>query len=54
MAARPRSCIAWLRFSGLERNGVYALWEADELIYYGHASGKAAFNRLPRCNQGGG
>jgi len=34
--------------------GVYALWEADELIYYGHASGKAAFNRLPRCNQGGG
>ena len=79
--------------------GVYALWEADELIYYGRASGslksiqfallqhlsgragpcthcathygweisldpvgreaellaeyKAAFNRLPRCNQGG-
>jgi len=80
--------------------GVYALWEADELIYYGRASGslvsiqfallehlagragscthrathygweisldpaareaellaeyKAAFKRLPRCNQGGG
>ena len=80
--------------------GVYALWEADELIYYGRASGnlisiqsallehlsgragfctsrathygweiildpaaretellaeyKAAFDRLPRCNQGGG
>ena len=79
--------------------GVYALWEADELIYYGYASGhavsiqlallehlgakagactqrathygweisldpsareaellaeyKAAFKRLPRCNQGG-
>lgn len=78
--------------------GVYALWEAGELIYYGHAAGatgiqfallehlsgraglctqrathygweislgpaareaellseyKAAFKRLPRCNQGG-
>jgi hypothetical protein len=41
--ASPRYALTQVMVSGAPNDpGVYALWESDELIYYGHARGDSA------------
>jgi hypothetical protein len=58
--ASPRYALTATMVSGAPNDpGVYALWENDELIYYGHARQREAellrefqraHKKLPRCN----